>query len=172
MLRQQCSSNLLKPWRCKTCSSYASWSSLGRLWIVSYLTNPNHMIHSSDWPAGRYNQVKYTEMDSTLSQFMNSATYAANNMRIVLFAGDVDTVVHFLGLQQFMKRFSAYQNISVSYSFYIVCLTLLWCLWKTFSWLIRIIGSSLSPLILNGEVLTVEWSVNINRSSTSWLLRY
>ncbi|WKX94761.1 hypothetical protein Q1695_011769 [Nippostrongylus brasiliensis] len=60
-------------------------------------------------------QRKYFDMSSTIHAIMSSATYTSNNMRLMFYNGDVDTVCQFLGDQWFIEAFVAERNLSVLY---------------------------------------------------------
>ncbi|KAK6732026.1 hypothetical protein RB195_016418 [Necator americanus] len=63
-----------------------------------------------------YHQEKvYYDMSSTIHGIMNSKTYLANDMRLMFYNGDVDTVCQFLGDQWFIEELVATRNLTVFY---------------------------------------------------------
>ncbi|KAK6041000.1 hypothetical protein COOONC_21493 [Cooperia oncophora] len=52
-------------------------------------------------------------MSATINAIMDSKTYTTNNMRLMFYNGDVDTVCQFLGDQWFIENLVAQRNLSV-----------------------------------------------------------
>ncbi|KAK6038526.1 serine carboxypeptidase [Cooperia oncophora] len=53
-------------------------------------------------------------MSATINAIMDSKTYTTNNMRLMFYNGDVDTVCQFLGDQWFIENLVAQRNLSGS----------------------------------------------------------
>lgn len=61
-------------------------------------------------------EKKYYDMSATIHAIMNSKTYTTNNMRLMFYNGDVDTVCQFLGDQWFIENLVVARNLTVRIS--------------------------------------------------------
>lgn len=52
-------------------------------------------------------------MSEVIGGIMNSKSYTANNMRMMFYNGDVDTVCQFLGDQWFIENLATVRNLAV-----------------------------------------------------------
>nr|CDJ84066.1 Peptidase S10 domain containing protein [Haemonchus contortus] len=82
--------------------------------IHAKLVNRKQWTDCSD--LAYHQQVKYYDMSATIHSIMNSKTYSSNNMRLMFYNGDVDTVCQFLGDQWFIENLVKERNLTVLYN--------------------------------------------------------
>ncbi|VDO71668.1 unnamed protein product [Haemonchus placei] len=91
--------------------------------MQKYLNRPDVMsaihaklVHRDQWTdcsdLAYHQQVKYYDMSATIHSIMNSKTYSSNNMRLMFYNGDVDTVCQFLGDQWFIENLVKERNLT------------------------------------------------------------
>ncbi|KAF1749174.1 hypothetical protein GCK72_025641 [Caenorhabditis remanei] len=77
------------------------------LWVDCADENPdNHFRY--------HTQEKYYDMQDTISAIMDSQWYSKNNMRLMFYNGDVDTICQFLGDQWLIEDLVTRRNLTVT----------------------------------------------------------
>lgn len=61
-----------------------------------------------------HTQEKYYDMQNTISAIMDSKWYTTNNMRLMFYNGDVDTICQFLGDQWLIEKLVTRRNLTVT----------------------------------------------------------
>lgn len=77
------------------------------VWVDCADENPNN-----HWKY--HTQEKYYDMQNTISSIMDSLWYSKNNMRLMFYNGDVDTICQFLGDQWLIEKLVTKKNLTVS----------------------------------------------------------
>lgn len=94
--------------------------------MQTYLNRPEvitaihaKLLHRREWTdcsnLPYQKEKKYYDMSATIHAIMNSKTYTTNNMRLMFYNGDVDTVCQFLGDQWFIENLVVARNLTVQY---------------------------------------------------------
>ncbi|CAI5454236.1 unnamed protein product [Caenorhabditis angaria] len=80
--------------------------------------NQNLWVDCADEnPANKWNyhlQEKYYDMSNVLNAIMDSKWYTQNNMRLMFYNGDVDTICQFLGDQWLIEKLVVKRNLTVT----------------------------------------------------------
>ena len=59
-------------------------------------------------------QLKYYDMSDTVVSILTSNPYKNNNMRLMFYNGDIDTICQFLGDQWFIEALATRLNLTVN----------------------------------------------------------
>ncbi|PIC20876.1 hypothetical protein B9Z55_025919 [Caenorhabditis nigoni] len=91
--------------------------------LAAYLSRPDIQtaIHARNQPSWGdcadlkyHTQEKYYDMQNTISAIMDSKWYTTNNVRLMFYNGDVDTICQFLGDEWLIEKLVTRRNLTVT----------------------------------------------------------